>query len=264
MICFVATGSEPLVALFIPLTLARLDALGWREGAAPLGLGLGAGTPAGRRRPIRPHPAVHGRVDAWDPPDRRHPAGPRMPSRGTASPIISLNSTSWVWPVLGAVVLCGVLAVAIALRQRRVLVFVATSLVFAVLTLAVPVWSRGAGALMLTSNTAYAGRYVATPILLVWGAVIVEAMGSPTSTRRGTENIAIVACCACLIPVSGRSTSARPIAVPTGRCGATGSTHSTWRARRPRYVVEQLDISPAGSSVVPCSDLVHRPRQAPP
>ena len=38
--------------------------------------------------------------------------------------------------------------------------------------------SRGAGALMLTSNTAYAGRYVATPILLVWGAVVVEAIGT--------------------------------------------------------------------------------------
>ncbi len=234
VICFVATGSEPLVALFIPLALARLDALGWREGAAPLGLGLGlAYQLVGVVRFGHTQPFVgastHGIPQI---------VGTRLGLGWLTGNRITdhfVNSTSWVWPVLGAVVLCGVLAVAIALRQRRVLVFVATSLVFAVLTLAVPVWSRGAGALMLTSNAAYAGRYVATPILLVWGAVIVEAMGSPTSTRFAARNIAIVACCACLIPVWAidfRTPNRRS----DGPLWSNQVARRAWRARRPRRV----------------------------
>ena len=260
-ICFVATGSEPLVAVYVPLALARLDALGWREGAPPLGLGLGlvyqlvGVVRAGHNRPFV-GASTHGILQI---------VGTRLGLGWLSGNSITdhfVNSTSWVWPVLGTGVLCGVLALANALCQRRVLVFVATSLVFAVLTLAVPVWSRGVGPLMLTSNAAYAGRYVATPILLVWGAVIVEATSVPTSARFATRNLGIVLCCASLVPIWAidfRTPNRRS----DGPLWSSQVVHTRLACSTTSTREQRLDISPAGwYAVVPCSDLVDRPGRA--
>ena len=112
-----------------------------------------------------------------------------------------VKSPSVFWPLLGVAVLLAVLVVAIVLRQRRILVFVITSLSFSILVLVVPVWVRGAGPTMVASPVAIGARYVATPILLIWGAVIAEATSVPITGRFGVRNLGVAFCCACLIPI---------------------------------------------------------------
>lgn len=254
LICLLSVGSDPLVVLFLPLALARLYVVGWRECAAPLGLVLGlAYQVVGIFRPGHqsafPMATTHGifRVVAtklglgWI-------TGDRVTNDFA-------GSASWVWPALGLLLLLAILVFAIALRQRRLLVFVATSLAFAVLVLAVPVWVRGAGPMMATSQVLFGSRYLATPILLVWGAVIAEATSIPVASRPAGRYLGVVLCCALLLPfwvIDFRTPNDRS----DGTLWSTEVAQARIACRHRGASPQHLSTSPPGwYTMVPCSDL---------
>ncbi len=200
VICFLSAGSDPLVGLFLPLALARFYILGWRECSAPLGLGVGliyqvigvliaGGHSAFATASTYGIPKIVG---------DRLGIGWIGGNRITDSVV---SSQSWFWPVLGEVLLLAVLGIAVVLRRRRLLVFVITSLSFSVLVLVVSVWVRGVGPAMFSTPVVAGGRYLATPILLIWGAVIAEATWVPIASRFPVRSLGIALCCAVLIPV---------------------------------------------------------------
>ncbi len=255
LVCLLAVGSDPLVGLLVPLALVRIFALGWKEEAAPLGLGLGLGLVYQVIGAFQPgHQSAFTNASTYGVPQA---VGDRLGLGWIGGARISdyfVTSSNWFWPVLGALLLVAVLAVAVVLRQRRLLVFVITALSFSVLLLAVPVSVRGVGAAMVGRNVFYAGRYVATPILLVWSAVIAEATSVPSETRLA-RHIGVVLCCACLIPVwvvDFRTANGRSDGPPWG--GEVAHARVACRGRSAG--TEVLKISPLGwSAVVPCSDL---------
>ena len=253
-ICFLSAGSDPLVGLFLPLAAARLYVLGWKDGAGPFGLALGLVYQVvgsfGPGQSVFSTASGHGifRVIAI------------KFGLGWLTGVFITNhfvaSTSPIWPVLGLLALLGVLAVAVVLRQRRLLVFVITSLGFAVVILVGSVCVRGVSAVMAYTPEQTASRYLAVPILLVWGAVIAEAVSVPVPRRLALRYVAIVLCCACLVPVwaidfrtaNGRTEGPlwnEQVARASGACRGT-----------PTRVTQGLKISPTGwSATVPCSDL---------
>ncbi len=254
LVCFLAAGSDPLVGLLLPLAAARLYALGWKEGAAALGLGLGLvyqviGALQPGHQSAFTSSSTHGILKVL---------GNRLGLGWIGGNRITdhvVTSSSWFWPVLGGVLLLAVLAVALVLHQRRLLVFVITSLAFSILLLVVPVWVRGAGPMMVGSTVLFGGRYAATPILLVWGAVIAEATSLPSTTRSSARHLGVVLCCACLIPIwvidfrtpNGRS---------EGPLWSNEVAHARAECRSRSTGTQLVMISPPGwSAVVPCSDL---------
>jgi hypothetical protein len=254
IICFVSAGSDPLVGLFLPLALARLYVGSWKEGAAPLGLGLGLvyqviGVLRADHQGAFASASAHGVFRI---------VGTRLGLGWIGGNRVTdyvVKSPSVFWPLLGVAVLLAVLVVAIVLRQRRILVFVITSLSFSILVLVVPVWVRGAGPTMVASPVAIGARYVATPILLIWGAVIAEATSVPITGRFGVRNLGVAFCCACLIPIwviDFRTANERS----GGPLWGNEVAQAQLACRSISTTTHDLKISPTGwFAVVPCSDI---------
>ncbi len=255
VICLLSVGSDPLVVLFLPLALARLYVVGWRECAAPLGFVLGlAYQVVGIFRPGHQSAfsvaTTHGIFRV---------VGTKLGLGWITGDRVTndfAGSASRVWSALGLLLLLAIVVFAIALRQRRLLVFVATSLAFAVLVLAVPVWVRGAGPIMATSPVLLFGsRYLATPILLIWGAVIAEATSVPVTSRPAGRYLGVALCCALLLPfwvIDFRTTNDRS----GGALWSTEVAQARITCRHHGASPQHLSTSPPGwYATVPCSDL---------
>ncbi|MGA3222044.1 MAG: hypothetical protein ABSE77_23760, partial [Acidimicrobiales bacterium] len=115
--------------------------------------------------------------------------------------------------VLGGAVYLAIVAAGLKLGDRRAQGFTVAVAVLAPLCFAVPVWLRGAGPYMQTAKSVgYAGRYAATPMLMLISAVLVLAgrlsarPAKPAHLRRANPGGryatlgAVALCCVLLVP----------------------------------------------------------------
>jgi hypothetical protein len=230
--CALAVASEPLVILLLPLALVRaVAARTWRDNAASLGLMVGLGYQAAvvlaahgqssfARRGLSAVPAAFGaRVGiGWLTGLRATDAMVRWSRTGTEA---------LGWALFAALVVWG-----LTRGARRARAFTAAVAVLAPLCFAVPVWLRGAGPYMQTAKSVgYAGRYAATPMLMLISAVVVIAGSGQRRRRRSTDLVVVALCAALLLPAwvadlrdsNGRSrgpTWASQLSVAAAQCRA--------------------------------------------
>ncbi len=149
-----------------------------------------------------------------------------------------------------------VVGVAFLLRDRVTTIFVLTAVSFAVITFIVPVIVRGV-APNLVGQLLYVGsRYSATPVLLLWSAVLAEAIQlSRITQRRVTRYVPALACLIVLVPVW--VLDFRPANLRTGGPAwneQVSAAFTTCDAHPRREAI--LQISPPGWKVVlPCDDV---------
>jgi hypothetical protein len=165
-----------LVGLLLPLVAVRAVALRhWRDNSASVGLVLGLiyqlavvlganGERTFSRTGLTSVPAAF---------VARVGLGWLTGLRGTDAIV------RWDRPVAevaGGAIFLAVVVAGLKLGDRRARAFTVTVAVLAPLCFAVPVWLRGAGPYMQTAKSVgYAGRYAATPILMLISAVLVLA-----------------------------------------------------------------------------------------
>jgi hypothetical protein len=211
LVCLLAAASEPLVGLLLPLVAVRALALRhWRDNSGAVGLVLGLvyqlavvlgahGRPF-TRNGLASIPAAFG---------ARVGLGWLTGLRATDAVV------SWSRPVaeiLGGVVFVVLVVAGLRLGDRRARAFIVTVAVLAPMCFAVPVWLRGSGPYMQTAKSVgYAGRYAATPMLMLISAVLVLAGQLSAQPRKGPEHrharssprqrlSALAMCCVLLVP----------------------------------------------------------------
>ncbi len=144
-----------------------------------------------------------------------------------------------------------------ALRHRATSIFVVTAVGFAVITFVVPVFVRGVGPSLVPVSGLYVGsRYSATPILLVWSAVLAEALQlTRVAHRRVTKYVPALACLILLTPVWVLDFRAANLRTPGPSWSKqVAAAVATCEAHPKKEAV--LQISPAGWKVVlPCGDV---------
>jgi hypothetical protein len=277
--CLLAAGSEPLVALFLPVAGARAFSVGrggtrpgrwgrWLAEQAPsVGLVLGLAyqvaviSTSGTSTPV-------GQGGAAD-------AVPSFAIRAGLGLFGGERATDWLdlhqkglSVVLGVLVLAVVLAAGLAARSPRVRAFVAVAAGFSAVCFIVPVWVRGLAAVMWADNAQVASRYEVVSLLLLISAVTVIGdqfmAGDGARLASSRRAVLVAALCAALFAPAwaidfhdrnqrsdgprwssqvarGTTACARRAAVDGGSPGATAT----------------LAIDPPGwTSVVPCGDLV--------
>ena len=222
LVCLLAAASEPLVGLLLPLVIVRAVALPrWRENVASVGLALGLvyelavvlgahGERTFSKSGVTSIPAAFG-------------------ARVGLGWLTGLRATDaivrWDRPmaeVVGGAIFLAIVVAGLKLGDRRERAFTVTVAVLAPLCFSVPVWLRGAGPFMQTAKSVgYAGRYAATPMLMLISLVLVlaghrsasRARARPSSRygrgahRRGggrRANLAtmgaVALCCVLLVP----------------------------------------------------------------
>ena len=263
LLCGLAAASEPLVALLLPLAAVRVVVLRRpRELAAVAGLAAGLvfqsvvvlRTTSGHSYPATGLSHVPADFAV------RVGLGWLTGRRGTAALL------SWDRPVtdvLGLVVLAGVLAAALKLGSRRVRALTVAAGALAPLCFAIPVWLRGAAPLMSAGTSdftiGFAGRYAATPILMVLSVVLALvghlSAGRSTSRPRPPHAVyrplwAATAVCALLLPAwvaDFRDRNAR-MDGPTwqSQLGAADAQCRRWNSDG----LARVAVSPLGDSFV--------------
>ena len=259
MVCVLATGTEPLVALLLPLAAVRLLVLrtDLRQAAPVIGLILGLAYQGIGFINASGNPSTfalantHGVLRAL---------GLRVGWGWLSGNVISnhliASSHAAVWQGTGYLVLAAVVGVALLLRHRATLFFVVTAVGFAVIIFVVPVFVRGVGPNLVGQPLFVGSRYSATPVLLVWSAIAVEAVRlSQATQRRVAHFVPALACLVLLVPVwvlDFRTANQRTdgpgwneqVAAATSACKSHPGGQAT------------LQISPSGWEVVlPCRDV---------
>jgi hypothetical protein len=176
VVCLLAAASEPLVGLLMPLVIVRAVALPrWRDNAAAVGLALGLvyqlavvlganGARSFARTGVSSIPAAFG---------ARVGLGWLTGLRATDAVVRWDRSAA---EVVGGVLFLAIVVAGLRLGGRRERAFTVAVAVLAPLCFAVPVWLRGAGPFMQTAKSVgYAGRYAATPMLMLISLVLVLA-----------------------------------------------------------------------------------------
>jgi hypothetical protein len=213
LVCLLAAASEPLVGLLLPLVVMRAVALRrGRDNSASIGLALGLvyqvavvvganGEHSFSRTGLTSIPAAFG---------ARVGLGWLTGLRGTDDII------RWSRPaaeVLGGAIFLAVVAAGLKLGDRRARAFTLAVAVLAPLCFAVPVWLRGSGPYMQTAKSVgYAGRYAATPMLMLISALLVLAGHLSAQPAKGAHRWrgnpgahyatlgAVALCCVLLVP----------------------------------------------------------------
>jgi hypothetical protein len=202
-LCFLATASEPLVALFVPLALVRgLVLRPLREHAATAGLVVGLAYQGVAR-------LVSGGKSFT--PAALHGLGQDYAERAGLSTFGGMRAADWLMShsataavALGAVIACAIVAAGLTARDQGVRSFTAAATVFSVVCFVVPIWLRGVSALLQTSPLAEGSRYQAVPLLLLISIVMVVAghLARPRparlARRPGRNGTAVVVACAVL------------------------------------------------------------------
>jgi hypothetical protein len=258
-VCLLASATEPLVALFLPLALVRILVVrkDIRQEAAVVGLalglayqGIGVITASGRASTFAAATA-RGAAQALG-----IRVGWGWLSGNDLSNHILTASHPVVWQATGYVFLVLVIGLAFLCRDRATIFFVTTAVAFAVITFIVPVIVRGAGP-NLAGGALYIGsRYSATPVLLMWSALIAEVVQLRRMARsRLPRSLPVLACLLLLLPVwilDFRPANLRTAGPPWNQqvSDAVGACTSHPNAEA------TLRISPSGWDVVlPCRDI---------
>ncbi len=258
LVCFVATATEPLVALLIPLAIVRVLVMrtDLREEASVIGFllallyqGIGIMT-------------AHG-TSAWAT-ATAHGAAPALGLRvgwgwlsgNDLSNHILKSSHAPVWEATGYVVLLAIVVGALLLRDRATSFFVVTAVGFAVLTFVVPVIVRGVGPNLVGQPLYVGSRYSATPVMLLWSAVLAEALLLSQALQRPLVRYApALVCLLLLVPVW--ALDFRPANLRTS--GPRWNQQVSGAVARCRAHPEgtgNVQISPPGWQVVlPCKDI---------
>ncbi len=183
-VCFLATASDPLVALFVPLAVVRAFALrARREHAAAAGMALGLVYEGMARlvsggKPFTPAPL--GGIGQ----DYAERVGLSLLGGMKASGwLVARSPTAAV--TLGAVVACAVVVTGLSVGNLEVRCFTVVAAVFSAVCFVVPVWLRGVSAVLRTSPLAEAGRYQVVPLLLLASIALVVAgdLARPSGSR---------------------------------------------------------------------------------
>ena len=258
LVCLLAIGTEPLVALLFPLAVARVlvARTDLRQEAPIIGLilglvyqGIGLVKTSGSSSTFA-MATTHGALGTL---------GVRVGwgwlTGATLSNHLIASSHPRVWQATGYLVLACVVAVAILLRHRATIFFVVTSVGLAVITFVVPVVIRGAGPTMLGHPLLVGSRYSATPVLLVCSAVLVEVVRlTQVLQRRAVHYVPVLVCLVLFVPVwilDFREVNLRS-AGPSWGEQVSLATHSCASGRRSAT----LQVSPPGWAVtLPCRDI---------
>ena len=259
LVCLLATGTEPLVALLLPLAVARVIVVraDLRQEAPVVGLVLGFAyqgvgiIKASGSSSIFATANTHGVLT-----DLGVRVGWGWLSGNDLTNHVISSSHIAIWQVTGYLVLAAVVVVALLLRHRATLFFVVTAVGFAVITFVVPVFVRGVGPALLSQVLATGSRYSATPVLLIWSAVLVEAVRlTAVIPRRVARCVPALACLVLLVPVW--VLDFRPANNRTGGPRWNEQTAAAATACKSHPAGDaKLKISPPGWEVVlPCRDV---------
>lgn len=206
LVCLLATGTEPLVALLIPLAVARILVVRTdiRQAVPVLGFvlglvyqGIGILENHGNSSTFATATA-HGALQSL---------GVRVGwgwlSGNDLSNHILSSSHEFVWQISGYLILLVVVGVAFLLHDRTTKFFVVTAVGFAFVTYIVPVIIRGVGPNELGPPLLVGSRYSTTPVLLVWSAVLAEVaqLVGTIDRRRAIRCLPILACLLALVPI---------------------------------------------------------------
>ena len=278
LVCFLAAASEPLVGLFLPLSVARALALRNARDQAPT-----AGIIAGLLYQVLVTVRSSGKIVSS--------AGSVQGLAQSFSVRVGLGlaggekGTDWLFmhsrPVavgLGAVGLCSLLAVGVFFSgSLQVRVFTLVTASFCVGCYVVPVWLRGLGPTMQVARVEVASRYQAVPVLLLVSTILVIAdhwaksrtatapkHGSPAGgtshalhSSRNWRSVTAVLVCACLLgptwAVDFRDSNQRS----AGPAWGTQVARATAQCRRAPSATVSLAIDPPGWDVsLTCGDLL--------
>jgi hypothetical protein len=174
LVCFMAAGSEALVALFLPLAVARAGTVREaKEQAATGGLVLGLLYQA---VVILPSGA---KVTS---PGGFHDVGASFAIRVGSGIFGGVRGTDWLVAhardasiVLGIVAVVAIVLTGVCARSVRIRWFTLVAASYSVVGFVVPVWLRDVATVMDVGTVRIAGRYQAVPLLLLMSAVLVLA-----------------------------------------------------------------------------------------
>jgi hypothetical protein len=269
LVCFVAAASEALVALFLPLAVARAVALPTRrEQAATGGLVLGllyqavVILPSGSR--------------ALSSPGGLHDVGQSFALRVGLGTVGGVKGTDWLTVhargagiALGFVAFGAVLVAAVCTRSNRVRLFTLVAAAYSAVCFVVPVWLRDVATVMQLGTVRLAGRYQAVPVLLLTSALLVLADHLARDRNAGTlrhstgktkspqalpprSAMAVAVCAALLIP-SWVADFRGPNQRSSGPAWATEVAKATAVCRRGETAIATLSIDPPHWTVrLPC------------
>jgi len=172
--CFLATASEPLVALFAPLAVVRGLALrSRRQHAAATGMVLGLVYQGAARLVSGGKPFTPGAL---------HGIGQDYAERVGLSLLGGVRAAEWlkahdaaVAVTLGAILAVAVVAAGLCARSRGARSFTVAAAAFSVICFVVPIWLRDVSATLRTGPLGEASRYQAIPLLLLISIVLVVA-----------------------------------------------------------------------------------------
>jgi hypothetical protein len=266
LVCLLAAASEPLVALFLPLSVARALALRNARDQAPT-----VGIVSGLLYQVLVMARSSGSIvsSAGSVPALAQSFSVRV-GLGLAG---GEKGTDWLFthsrPIavaLGALVLCSLLAVGVFFAgSLQVRLFTLAAASFCLGCYLVPVWLRGLGPTMQIARAEVASRYQAVPVLLLVSTILVIAdhwakARSEAAPRHGSRNwrsVTVVALCACLLGptwvVDFRDSNQRS----AGPAWSTQVAGATAQCRRAPTAAVSLAIDPPGWDVsLKCRDLL--------
>lgn len=266
LVCFLAAASEPLVALFLPLSVARALALRNARDQAPT-----VGIVSGLAYQVLVMARSSGNIvsSAGSVPALAQSFSVRV-GLGLAG---GEKGTDWLFthsrPIavaLGALVLCSLLAIGVFFAgSLQVRLFTLAAASFCLGCYLVPVWLRGLGPTMQIARVEVASRYQAVPVLLLVSTILVVAdhwakARSETAPRHGSRNwrsVTVVALCACLLGptwvVDFRDSNQRS----AGPAWGTQVARATAQCQRVPTATVSLAIDPPGWDVsLKCKDLL--------
>ena len=261
LVCFLAAASEPLVGLFLPLSVARALALRNARDQAPT-VGIVSGLvyqvlvmARSSGNIVSSAGSVAGLAQSFS---VRVGLGLAGGEKGTDSLFVHERSIA---VGLGALVLCSLLGIgAFFSGSLRVRVFTLAAASFCAGCYLVPVWLRGLGQTMQIATVEVASRYQAVPILLLVSTILVIAddwVKAPTVTPQRWRSATAVALCACLLGptwvVDFRDSNQRS----AGPAWGAQVAKATVECRRAPTAPVSLMIDPPGWDVsLKCRDLL--------
>ena len=173
-VCFLATASEPLVALFVPLAVARaLGLRARREHAAAAGMVLGLA-----------YEGIARLVSGGKPftPTALGGIGQDYAERVGLSMLGGVRGSGWLITqsptaavALGALVAGAVVVAGLSVPNQEVRCFTVVAAVFSAACFVIPVWLRGVSEVLSNGPLAEASRYQVVPLLLLVSILLVAA-----------------------------------------------------------------------------------------
>ena len=174
-VCFLAAASEPLVALFLPVAVARAVSVRNIADQAP-GAGLLLGLV------YQAVVIVPSGAKALSSPGGLQGIGQSFAVRAGLGLVGGVKGTNWLFlhdrelsVALGGVILCTIVIAGTLTRAARVRAFTLVAAGYSIVCFVVPVWLRDVAEAVRVGTVQVAGRYQAISLLLLVSAVLVLA-----------------------------------------------------------------------------------------